>query len=132
MAEDNSSGERTESPSAKRRADFRKKGQAAQSREVQTATMFSLLLLFWFFFAPVFLGKTGRIHRFELVNLRRIRHHPFITDAAGLLSGGATLTIVLIPLYLLALIMAKIAGTNPTHVAVAIQYETGKIIAFKG
>ena len=57
MAEENSTGERTESPSAKRRADFRKKGQVAQSREVQTAAMFSLLLLFWFFFAPLFWGK---------------------------------------------------------------------------
>ena len=54
MAEENSSGERTETPSAKRRADFRKKGQVAQSREVQTAAMFTLLLLFWMFFAPIF------------------------------------------------------------------------------
>lgn len=54
MAEDSGSGERTESPTAKRRADFRKKGQVAQSREVQTASMFTLLLLFWIFFAPYF------------------------------------------------------------------------------
>jgi flagellar biosynthetic protein FlhB len=54
MAENNSSGERTETPSAKRRADFRKKGQVAQSREVQNAAMFTLLLLFWLFFASTF------------------------------------------------------------------------------
>ena len=53
MAEE-TSGERTESPSAKRRADFRKKGQVAQSREVQNAAMFTLLLLFWIFAAPNF------------------------------------------------------------------------------
>ena len=56
MAEDTSSGERTETPSSKRREDFRKKGQVAQSREVQTATMFTLLLLFWMFFARTFWG----------------------------------------------------------------------------
>jgi len=54
MAEDTSSGERTETPSSKRREDFRKKGQVAQSREVQTAAMFTLLLLFWIFSAPSF------------------------------------------------------------------------------
>ena len=53
MAEE-TSGERTESPSSKRRADFRKKGQVAQSREVQNAAMFTLLLLFWLFAAPTF------------------------------------------------------------------------------
>lgn len=57
MAEENPSGERTESPSAKRRSDFRKKGQVAQSREVQSATMFTLLLLFWISFAPTFWAK---------------------------------------------------------------------------
>jgi flagellar biosynthetic protein FlhB len=57
MAEENSAGERTESPSAKRRDDYRKKGQVAQSREVQTAAMFTLLLLFWIFAAPAFWEK---------------------------------------------------------------------------
>ena len=54
MAEESGVGERTEAPTAKRRTDFRKKGQVAQSREVQTASMFTLLLLFWIFFAPIF------------------------------------------------------------------------------
>jgi len=54
MAEDTSSGERTEAASAKRRADFRKKGQVAQSREVQTAAMFTIILLFWIFYLPIF------------------------------------------------------------------------------
>lgn len=47
-------GERTEDPSAKRREDFRKKGQVAQSKEVQTAALFSLGLLFWLFYMPHF------------------------------------------------------------------------------
>ena len=55
MAEEASSGgERTEAPSAKRREDFRKKGQVAQSKEVQTAALFTILLLFWIFYMPAF------------------------------------------------------------------------------
>ncbi len=55
MAQD--SGERTEAPSEKRRADFRKKGQVAQSREVQTAALFSIALLLWFIYLPTFWEK---------------------------------------------------------------------------
>lgn len=47
-------GERTEAPSAKRREDFRKKGQVAQSKEVQTAALFTFVLLFWVFYMPMF------------------------------------------------------------------------------
>lgn len=47
-------GERTEAPSAKRREDFRKKGQVAQSKEVQTAALFTIVLLFWLFYMPAF------------------------------------------------------------------------------
>ncbi|WP_028579353.1 flagellar biosynthesis protein FlhB [Desulfogranum japonicum] len=61
MAENTSSDERTEAPSAKRRADFRKKGQVAQSREVQTALLFTVLLLFWIFYASYFIGHIEEI-----------------------------------------------------------------------
>ncbi len=55
MAEESSTGgEKTEAPSAKRRADFKKKGQVAQSKEVQTAALLTLLLLFWIFYMPRF------------------------------------------------------------------------------
>jgi flagellar biosynthesis protein FlhB len=55
MAEETpTGGERTEAPSAKRRNDFRKKGQVAQSKEVHTAALLSLLLLFWLFYMPTF------------------------------------------------------------------------------
>jgi len=52
--ESTSGGERTEAPSAKRREDFRKKGQVAQSKEVQTAALFTIVLLFWLFYIPSF------------------------------------------------------------------------------
>jgi len=55
MAEESAAGgEKTEAPSAKRREDFRKKGQIAQSKEVQTASLFTILLLFWLFYLPTF------------------------------------------------------------------------------
>jgi flagellar biosynthetic protein FlhB len=55
MAEESSSGgEKTEEPSAKRRDDFRKKGQIAQSKEVQTAALFTVILIFWIFYLPTF------------------------------------------------------------------------------
>ncbi len=55
MAEETpTGGERTEAPSAKRREDFRNKGQVAQSKEVHTAALLSVLLLFWVFYMPTF------------------------------------------------------------------------------
>lgn len=55
MAEESpSGGERTEEPTSKRRNDFRDKGQVAQSKEVQTAALFTIMLLFWVFYLPSF------------------------------------------------------------------------------
>ena len=55
MAEENpTGGERTEAPSGKRRDDYRKKGQVAQSKEVHTAALLTGLLLFWIFYMPIF------------------------------------------------------------------------------
>ncbi len=55
MAEESpAGGERTEDPTSKRREDFRKRGQVAQSKEVQTAALLTLTLLFWLMYLPVF------------------------------------------------------------------------------
>jgi flagellar biosynthetic protein FlhB len=55
MAEESpTGGERTEAPSAKRRQEFRDKGQVAQSKEVHTAALFSVILIFWIFYMPTF------------------------------------------------------------------------------
>ncbi|AGF79620.1 flagellar biosynthetic protein FlhB [Desulfocapsa sulfexigens DSM 10523] len=62
MAEESSSGgEKTEAPSSKRRTDFRKKGQVAQSKEVQTAALFTLVLLFWIFYMPSFWSSMSEL-----------------------------------------------------------------------
>lgn len=52
MAEDQQ--ERTEQATAKRRQDFREKGQVAQSKEIHTAALLSASLLLWTFYAPHF------------------------------------------------------------------------------
>lgn len=103
MAEDTSSGERTETPSSKRREDFRKKGQVAQSREVQAAAMFTLLLLFWLGFAPIFwqqiqelvttVWKDSCTYAITTLSLMRLAY----TLAIGL-------GIALAPLFLIALV----------------------------
>ncbi|MHB1400220.1 MAG: flagellar biosynthesis protein FlhB [Trichloromonadaceae bacterium] len=53
MAEDKDQ-ERTEDATAKRRQDFRQKGQVAQSKEVHTAALFTVMLMLWYFYAPLF------------------------------------------------------------------------------
>ncbi len=53
MAEDQDQ-ERTEEATSKRREDFRKKGQVAQSKELHTAALFTFTLLLWYFYAPLF------------------------------------------------------------------------------
>ncbi len=53
MAED-SGQERTEEATAKRRHDFREKGQVAQSKEIATAALLTMSLLFWVFYASHF------------------------------------------------------------------------------
>jgi len=57
MAEEGPTGERTEDATGKRRTDFREKGQVAQSKEVHTAAIFTILLLFWIFYMPTFLSS---------------------------------------------------------------------------
>ncbi len=56
---DDSSGERTEQATDKRRTDYREKGQVAQSKELHTAAMMATTLLLWFFYAPLFWNKLG-------------------------------------------------------------------------
>lgn len=56
MAEDQGQ-ERNEEATAKRRDDFRKKGQVAQSKEVNTALLMAASILLWYFYAETFWGN---------------------------------------------------------------------------
>jgi flagellar biosynthetic protein FlhB len=105
MAEENTSGgEKTEAPSAKRREDFRKKGQIAQSKEVQTASLFTIILLFWIFYLPTFWNGLSELLFFtwqssgsyEITPASTITLATFLLQKLGLLIA---------PLFLLVLII---------------------------
>ncbi len=105
MAEESpTGGERTEAPSAKRREDFRKKGQVAQSKEVQTAALFTVMLLFWIFYMPTFWrGLTDllasiwqSIHAVDLTPQSTMNIFMFLLQKSGVL---------LLPLFLLVLLI---------------------------
>lgn len=53
--------ERSEQATEKRREDFRKKGQVAQSKEVQTAMLMTSVLLLWFFYLPYFWPRLQKV-----------------------------------------------------------------------
>lgn len=94
--------ERTEDPTAKRRGDFRKKGQVAQSKEVHTAALFSFTLMLWYFYAPLFWrqfqafsgGFWGGLATFEVTPLT-------VVDLGLLIVGKVSL--LLAPVVLLVL-----------------------------
>lgn len=104
MAEDAPAGERTEDATAKRRNDFREKGQVAQSKEVHTAAIYTVLLLFWVFYLPVFFREFSTIIVliFEsigeviLTPSRTMEYAYFLVKKLGLL---------LVPLFLLVAII---------------------------
>jgi flagellar biosynthetic protein FlhB len=105
MAEESSAGgEKTESPSAKRRDDFRKKGQIAQSKEVQTASLFTIILLFWIFYLPTFWnGLTELIFfiwqtsgSYEITPASILTLATFLLQKLGLLIAPLFLLVVLI------------------------------------
>lgn len=105
MAEESpSGGEKTEAPSAKRREDFRKKGQVAQSKEVQTASIFTLMLLFWIFYLPTFWkGLTEIIFalwqssgNFDITPSSIINLSAFLLQKLGLLIAPLFLLVLLI------------------------------------
>lgn len=103
--ESESGGERTEAPSAKRREDFRKKGQVAQSKEIHTASLLTILLLFWLFYLPTFWHKLTALiftlwqgsGSFEITPASILSLATFIFQKFALL---------LFPLFLLVLIIA--------------------------
>jgi flagellar biosynthetic protein FlhB len=106
MAEESGSGgEKTEDPSSKRRDDFRKKGQVVQSKEVQTAALFSIVLLFWIFYLPDFWSKTTILlfslwqssGQFEITPASTMNLSAFLLQQLALLMA---------PLFVLVLIIA--------------------------
>ncbi len=105
MAEESpTAGERTEQATAKRRSDFREKGQVAQSKEVQTAAIFTLLLLFWFFYLPTLWQGITDLITTLLQSMAETRITPSMTMELAYFVTGK-LGILLAPLFFLVIII---------------------------
>lgn len=108
MAEDTPAGEKTEAPSAKRRADFRKKGQVAQSKEVQTAILFTVMLLFWYFYAGLFFEKLMSLitHIWSHIGEFEVNKISIMTLNYFLLKN---ISLIMFPIFTLALVTGVLA-----------------------
>ncbi len=108
MAEESpSGGERTEEPSAKRREDFRKKGQVAQSKEVQTAALLTIVLLFWLMYLPIFWKSFAELiftlwqvsGEYHITPTSTIALATFLLQKTGLLLAPLFLLVMLISFF---------------------------------
>lgn len=102
MAEETSTGERTENATSKRRNDFRQKGQVAQSKEVQTAALLTILLLFWVFYLPLFFTEVS-----NLLKLLLQSNHDIVVTPSKVVELsyfiGQKLGLLFAPLFLLVI-----------------------------
>ncbi len=105
MAEESSTGgEKTEEPSVKRRADFRKKGQVAQSKEVQTALLFTITLIFWIFYMPEFWANLSELISSIWANLDNFDGSPAKVSSLTMFLTKE-MAFLLIPLFLLVMVV---------------------------
>lgn len=101
--------ERTEQATAKRRSDFREKGQVAQSKEVHTAALMTGTLLLWTFYAPLFWSTLSDI----LAGLWNIAGEFDITPVSVVMLLGQLLqqvALLLAPILLLTLIIGFLSS----------------------
>ncbi len=133
MAED-SQQEKTEQATAKRREDFRKKGQVAQSREIHTAALMTAFLLLWTFYGPIFwdnlqgllgglLAQTGS---FEVTPLSVQNLLLFILGKLALLLAPLLLLVLVIGFFSTFLQVGWLFTTKP------LEPELGKLNPIKG
>ncbi|MCF6265586.1 MAG: flagellar biosynthesis protein FlhB [Desulfuromusa sp.] len=133
MAED-SGQERTEEATAKRRHDFREKGQVAQSKEIATAALLTMSLLFWVFYASHFwidletmfsallrMMADFRASRLEITNL--------------VWEMGAVMAKLLWPVFLLTMVVGFLSSflqVGPLFSTKVFQPELSKFNPIKG
>jgi flagellar biosynthetic protein FlhB len=133
MADDQQQ-EKTEDATAKRREDFRKKGQVAQSREVHTAALMSAFLLLWLLYGPIFWdnlqlllsGLLGQIGTFEMTPNSVMSLFRFLLGRLALL---------LAPLLLLVLIvgfLSSFAQIGWLFTTKPLEPDLGKLDPIKG
>jgi len=113
--------ERTEQPTSKRREDFRKKGQVAQSKEMHTAALLSGMLLLWFFYAPVFWDEFKELlgnlwflgGTFDLTPLSVVNLAITVTGQVALLLAPALLLVLVIGFFSTYLQIGWLFTTKP-------------------
>jgi flagellar biosynthetic protein FlhB len=104
MADDTSAGERTEDATSKRRNDYREKGQVAQSKEVHTAAIFTIVLLFWILYLPVFITELTTLLALIFEAGSEIEITP-VTTMEVAFSISQKLGLLLAPLFFLVLLI---------------------------
>lgn len=103
MAEE-SGQERTEEATAKRRQDFREKGQVAQSKEVATAALLTMSMLLWIFYARQFWSGLEEIYTSLLQLMAEFQTTPLaVVNLAWEL--GAVMAKLLWPVFLLTMVV---------------------------
>ncbi len=103
MAEE-SGQERTEQATAKRRDDFREKGQVAQSKEVATAALLTMSLLLWVFYARYFWSDLEDLYTVLLRMMADFRVTPLsVINLAW--EMGAVMAKLLWPVFLLTMVV---------------------------
>ena len=133
MAED-SGQERTEEATAKRRQDFREKGQVAQSKEVATAALLTMSLLLWVFYARHFWSGLLSIYN-NLLRMMADFHATPMAIVNLLWEMVAVMAELLWPVFLLTFVVGFLASflqVGPLFSTKVFQPELSKFDPIKG
>ncbi len=133
MAEE-SGQERTEEATAKRRQDFREKGQVAQSKEVATAALLTMSLLLWFFYAPHLWSDLETMYTALLRMMAEFQATPLEVVSLGW-EMGVFMAKLLWPMFLLTLVVGFFSSflqVGPLFSTKVFQPELSKFNPIKG
>lgn len=101
--------EKTEQATAKRRQDYREKGDVAQSKEVNTALLLTTAMILWFFYAPHFWRQLTEIIAAIWSRSAELE----VTSTSVMVLMGTLMqkiSLMLAPLLLLALVVGFVAS----------------------
>lgn len=133
MAEE-SGQERTEQATAKRRKDFREKGQVAQSKEVATAALLTASLLLWAFYARHFWSDLQQVYDGLLRLLATFQATPLsVVNLAWEI--GTVMARLLWPVFLMTLVVGFFASflqVGPLFSTKVFQPDLSKFDPIKG
>lgn len=133
MAEE-SGQERTEQATSKRRQDFREKGQVAQSKEVGTAALLTVSLLFWVFYAPGLWSRLEQLYKDLLRAMAEFQATP-LTVMTLAWDMALLLAQLILPVFLLSLVVGFCASffqVGPLFSTKVFQPDLNKFNPIKG